>query len=73
MKLEKIQVRCGCGALIETDCYDRHRDMLSGNACPACGSAITSNVSTKKDGFAVFIKRTQHKPVYPTPWRQVEE
>ena len=72
MKLEKVQVRCGCGALIEADCYDQWHDMLSGNTCPGCGRLITSNVSTKKDGFALFIRRTKYKFYHPTYWRTVE-
>ena len=69
MNPEMVRVRCGCGALIETD---MGRYILSGNTCPACGYLITSNIHLKKDGFALFIRRTKTKSYRPTLWKEVE-
>ena len=73
MKLHKIIIECSCGALIESGAYDRYGDLLDKNTCPNCKKLITSNIVNKKDGLAVFLKRTDHWVYRPNYWNLVEE
>lgn len=72
MKLLTITVECDCGARIQAAAYDYHGDMLKETSCPNCKRQITASLIPKKDGFALFLKRTKHTPYRSHHWKEVE-